>query len=74
MSGGRSVLVQGLESAENRDPFSCSSGRRGRRAKRSALGAQRRNLKAPGFRRFQAMDKDVSPCGACWDRSLIHME
>eukprot|EP00969_Alexandrium_andersonii_P142928 6318754-Alexandrium_andersonii.AAC.1 len=28
----------------------------------------------PVFRRFQALDKDASPCGACWDRSLIHVE
>eukprot|EP00969_Alexandrium_andersonii_P246390 10888122-Alexandrium_andersonii.AAC.1 len=39
-----------------------------------APGAQRRNLRVPVFREFQALDKDVSPCGACWDRSLIHME
>eukprot|EP00969_Alexandrium_andersonii_P260866 11533241-Alexandrium_andersonii.AAC.1 len=39
---GRNVLVHGLESAENGDPFSCSSRRRGLRAKRGALGAQRR--------------------------------
>eukprot|EP00969_Alexandrium_andersonii_P154615 6835491-Alexandrium_andersonii.AAC.1 len=41
----RNVLVQGLESTENGDPFSYSSGRRGRRAKRP--GAQRRNLRGP---------------------------
>eukprot|EP00969_Alexandrium_andersonii_P196652 8688475-Alexandrium_andersonii.AAC.1 len=46
---GRNVLVQGLETAENGDPSSCSSGRR--------------NVKVPVFRRFQALDKDVSPWG-----------
>eukprot|EP00969_Alexandrium_andersonii_P373809 15484846-Alexandrium_andersonii.AAC.1 len=25
------------------------------------------------FRRFQVLDKDASPCGACWGRSLIHI-
>eukprot|EP00969_Alexandrium_andersonii_P239358 10566558-Alexandrium_andersonii.AAC.1 len=33
---GRNVLVQRSESVENGDPLSCSSARRGRRAKRGA--------------------------------------
>eukprot|EP00969_Alexandrium_andersonii_P344023 15205576-Alexandrium_andersonii.AAC.1 len=70
----RNVLVKGLASAENRYPSVAALGAAERRAKRGAPGAQRRNFRVPVFCRFQAMDKDVSPCRACWDRSLCHME
>eukprot|EP00969_Alexandrium_andersonii_P143376 6338311-Alexandrium_andersonii.AAC.1 len=70
---GRNMLVEGLESTDNGDSFSCCSRHRGRRAKRGAPGAQRRNLRLVVCQ-YQALDKGVSPCGALWDRSRIHME
>eukprot|EP00969_Alexandrium_andersonii_P320599 14165098-Alexandrium_andersonii.AAC.1 len=62
MPAGRDVLVLRSELANVVDHFSCSSGRRGRRAKRSAPYAQRRNLGVADVRRFRARDKDVWPC------------
>eukprot|EP00969_Alexandrium_andersonii_P106783 4710589-Alexandrium_andersonii.AAC.1 len=69
---GRNVPVQGFESAESRGP-EVSALRAEGSALRAAPPAQRAaTAGVPMFRRFQALDKEVSPCGACWDRSLIH--
>eukprot|EP00969_Alexandrium_andersonii_P210623 9303953-Alexandrium_andersonii.AAC.1 len=55
---GRNGLDPRSESAEVRDPCSCSAERRGGRTKRGAPGAPRRNLEVADFRRFRARDKD----------------
>eukprot|EP00969_Alexandrium_andersonii_P351788 15436218-Alexandrium_andersonii.AAC.1 len=50
---GRSSNVPRSESTGVGDPFSCSSERPGRRAKRGTPGAQRRNLGVADFHRFR---------------------
>eukprot|EP00969_Alexandrium_andersonii_P279997 12377507-Alexandrium_andersonii.AAC.1 len=64
----RNVLVRRWKSAEVGEQCNCSSGRRGRRAKRGAPGAHRRNLGVADIRQFRARDKDVSPCGPAGGR------
>eukprot|EP00969_Alexandrium_andersonii_P317389 14022225-Alexandrium_andersonii.AAC.1 len=76
---GRNVIVQDLELGVGgkRGPLQLQLSAPGappeaRRPRRAAPKPQ--GFRVPVFRRFQALCKDVSPCGACWDRSLIHME
>eukprot|EP00969_Alexandrium_andersonii_P307106 13575766-Alexandrium_andersonii.AAC.1 len=71
---GRNALILRSKLAEIGDPFSCSSGRRGRRAKHGASGARCRNLGDADCRQFRVRDADVSPCGPAGDRSLFRME
>eukprot|EP00969_Alexandrium_andersonii_P165004 7293750-Alexandrium_andersonii.AAC.1 len=51
---------QGLNSAENGDPFNCSSGRRGRCAKRGALSA---SPLSADFKPLTRMFRPVVPAG-----------
>eukprot|EP00969_Alexandrium_andersonii_P105749 4664475-Alexandrium_andersonii.AAC.1 len=71
---GRNFLIPGLESAEPGDPFSCSSRRRGRRAKRGTPGAQRRNLgppfsadSKPSTRMFRPVGPVATAASSIWN-------
>eukprot|EP00969_Alexandrium_andersonii_P069077 3047047-Alexandrium_andersonii.AAC.1 len=61
---GRNILVQGLESAKigDREFQRCAPGGAALRAAPPARRAATEEV--PVFRRFQSLDKDVSPCGA----------